>query len=137
MLLLIFQGTLVSGNVTFFVLVMDGIAFSVSLGLFLALHHGRFRLARLGLVLIGLALVAALLVVQGARDPNTASFMILIFLAGLLFDMQWKVVLTVLSSLVVAGMVLGETHGLLPRPATSVSMAVWLVCTTCSSGLAP
>ena len=50
MLLLIFLGTLVSGFVTFFVLVMDGIAFSVSLGLLLALHHGWFRLARLGLI---------------------------------------------------------------------------------------
>jgi hypothetical protein len=127
MLVMIFLSVLVMGHATVLNLTVYGIILFVFLGLFSLLHSGRLKLASLGMVGIGWLLVTVVLAAQGTvRAPNTAAYMLFIFLSGLLFDLQGMAFVAILSSLAVAGLILAENNGLLPRPNTSAGASDWL-----------
>ncbi len=72
---------------------------------------------------------AALLNLGSVRNPATASYILLIMIAGILLDRTGFALTIAGSSLAVMGLVWGERQGLLPSPDSVVTITQWITFT--------
>ncbi len=112
------------------VIVVDALAIILCLILFYWSRRGRIRLASFGLMALGfIGITAAIANLGTIRVPSTAMYLLLIITAGLLFDLRGMIVTTAISSLLVGGLMLAETMGLLPAPNYSITITQWITYT--------
>ena len=90
-------------------------------------RKNRLSLAGLWLIGAGFVLLTFNMVGLGTiRTPGTATFLLLVIIAGMLFDARGILFATVISSLLVLGMVIAENAGLLPNPDFTVTITQWV-----------
>ena len=94
------------------------------------LFKGRIGYVGIGQLVAEYAAIIAIIASDGTvRAPATASFILLVIVAGLLFDTPGVVVATLAASLAVAGLVWAQNANILPRPDLTVSVMHWFVFT--------
>ncbi len=127
----VFSGNLLGGRIPTTTLVIDGIMFTVSLWLRRLLFNGKVTLTGITLIIIGFIVLAAGIASLGTiRTPSTAVFLLLVIVAGLLFDLRGLLASILSSSLAVLGLILAENAGILPRPDYTVNITQWITYTT-------
>ncbi len=124
-----------SGKIPVFVIGMDALGFILCLILYYWLRHGRVNLTSISLIALGLIGVTAIIAGLGTiRVPTTAMYLLLIITAGLLFDLRGMIVTAAVSSLLVGGLMMAETMGLLPPPNYSITISQWVTYTAIFGG---
>ena len=82
--------------------------------------------------LLGFGFIATTLAVASVgtvRAPIMGFYLALVIGAGILFELKGAIILGVLGSLATGGLILAETHQLLPRPVYTVGLTQWIVTT--------
>lgn len=94
------------------------------------IHAGRLTLAQAWLLLVVFAAVTAGVASIGTiRAPVTATYLLGVAMAGLIFDRKGIVLSTLACSMAVFGLIGAEKAGLLPRPDYAVGIAQWVTYT--------
>ena len=129
-LILVIFGDLLGGRSPTSTIIID-ILFSVVVLQF----HRWLRDGRISLVGIGLSILE-FLVITGAcinlgtiRTPTTATYLFVVIMAGMLFDIKGIFVSTIASSLAILGLILAENAGMLPQPDYTVTITQWVTYT--------
>ncbi len=92
--------------------------------------QGRLKLASGALLAVGLIVLTAAIARLGTiRVPAAGFYIALVLAAGLFLEFPGLAVMTGLSSLAVAGLIVAENAGLLPRPNYAVTITQWLATT--------
>lgn len=129
--LLIFLGNLAGGKTPPAVTWTNMVSVGICLGLRRWLQTGQVKSVGVVFLALGMTLTTGSIAVLGTiRTPSTALFFLVIVVAGLLFDVTGLLIVTGLSSLAVAGLILAEAAGLLPAPDYSVTITQWSTYTT-------
>ncbi len=128
--LCIMAGNLAGGKVPVAVIGVDIVVFAACLVLRRWAFQGRIGLAGGALLAIGLlAITVGVALLGTVRAPATAMYMLLVIAAGLVFDLGGMLVMIVLSSLAIAGLIVAENAGWLPRPDYAVTITQWVTFT--------
>jgi two-component system, OmpR family, phosphate regulon sensor histidine kinase PhoR len=128
--LFLVAGNLAGGKVPLAVSGVDIVIFAVCLVLRRWTHQGRIGLAGGGLLAVGLAGVTLAIAIMGTtRVPAAGMYMLLVIAAGLLFDLGGLIVMTGLCALAMAGLIVAENAGWLPRPDYAVTFSQWITYT--------
>ncbi|PKN91051.1 MAG: hypothetical protein CVU44_21570 [Chloroflexi bacterium HGW-Chloroflexi-6] len=111
----------------------------IFIGMFLFLRRllfaGRVKLAGNLIVIFAFILMTVSVASAGTiLAPTTALFSLLVIISGFIFNLWGIIIATIISSLVVAGLILAHHAGLLPPPNYTESTFQWLVF-TCTFGL--
>ncbi len=111
----------------------------IFIGIFLFLRHLLFadRVKLVGNLIIISAFILMTVSVTSAGTiliPTTALFSLLVIISGFLFNLWGIITATIISSLVVAGLILAHHAGILPPPNYTESAFQWFVF-TCTFGL--
>ncbi|MCZ7357873.1 MAG: PAS domain-containing protein [Candidatus Methanoperedens sp.] len=123
-------GDLLGGKSSLTSFAAEVLAFAFCLVLRSWMHRGRVRLARIGLITMGLVLITAVVASIGTiRAPTTAMYLLVVITGGLLFDIRGMMITTALCSLLVGGLIGAENAGLLPHPNYSVTITQWVAYT--------
>jgi diguanylate cyclase (GGDEF)-like protein/PAS domain S-box-containing protein len=94
------------------------------------LRRRRIKLAGIWVLASGLVLLTGLIITLGTvRAPATAAYVLLVIIAGMLFDARGTVIATAAASLAVLGLMLAENAGLLARPDFSIKVTQWITYT--------
>lgn len=106
----------------------------VTLVLFLiarrALQKGKVLIAGIGTLTLGFILLIASIASAGTiLSPTVSSLLIVIIIAGILFEINGIVISTIACSLAVLALFLAQNAGLLPRPDYSPKLLHWFVLT--------
>ena len=110
-------GALLGGRTPPAVLITTALAPIVCLVLRVWLQHGWLTWASVGLMAFGSIVIVADIVVLGTvRAPVTSVLVLLVIAAGLLFDLGGIIIMTVICSLMVAGLIGAENAGGCPAP---------------------
>jgi PAS domain S-box-containing protein len=129
-LLLIAGNWLGSGHTPPLVLAIDGGMATLCLILRAWMRRGGVRPAGAGLIaLCFVGLTAGVALMGSVRAPATAAYLLVVILAGLLFDQRGLLVAGALSSLAVGGLIVAENAGWLPRPDYAVGVTQWVTYT--------
>jgi diguanylate cyclase (GGDEF)-like protein/PAS domain S-box-containing protein len=124
------QGGLLGGRsplVVIYLALLNGGAMLLALGL---QWLGHPRTAGIVVVFSGLAAVTAITYHMGTiHVPAPAGFVLLVIVAGLLFDGAGIAAAAVYSSLAVLGLFLAEKAGLLPTPDPTTTITQWVTLT--------
>ena len=95
-----------------------------------ALIRGRIAFVGLGLVSFGFVSIIALIMSVGTvRAPATSVFLLLVIVAGILFELRGIILSTLAASFAVAGLMLAQNAGMLPPPDYSLSFIHWFAYT--------
>ncbi len=121
---------LAGGNVPLAVSGVDIVVFGVCLVLRRWAYQGRVGLASGALLAVALIAITLAVAMMGTiRAPATAVYVFLVIAAGLLFDLGGMIAMTVLCALALAGLIVAENAGLLPRPNYTVTITQWVTYT--------
>jgi PAS domain S-box-containing protein len=116
-------GNAIGGNTPISVIAICIIAFVFSLILYFWTQKGRIKLASLGVMAIGImGTTFAIASIGTIRAPTSAMYILMVIMAGLLFDLGGMIAATLLCSLLIAGFILAQQAGLLPTPDYSVTI---------------
>jgi diguanylate cyclase (GGDEF)-like protein/PAS domain S-box-containing protein len=130
LLLLTLASMLVGGSMPVNVVASSLLALAIMVFLRHWLHRGKVALVGFVLLAVGFSFSTFTLVNIGTiRAPAATVYLLLIVLAGVLFEVRGIVVSTIFSSLLVGGIVLAENAGLLPIPNYSVTITQWITYT--------
>lgn len=94
------------------------------------LFHGKIRLV--GVVLVGLGfffLTASNITLGTVRTPTAAMYLFLVITAGWVFGLNGVLATTLISSLLILGLIVAENAGELPRPDYTVTITQWITYT--------
>jgi signal transduction histidine kinase len=117
-------GALLGGNVPPLALLLLMIWVAACLVFRQWMRRGLVQRASVGLMSIGLLILTAAIAAVGTiRAPIAATYLVLIVMAGLLFDIRGLVVTSATCTMLVAGLAEAEIHGLLRRPDLSVTFS--------------
>jgi PAS domain S-box-containing protein len=123
-------GNLAGNNVPLAVNGIDIGIFIVCLVLRRWAHRGWVKLASGMLLAIGLAGITAAVALMGTiRVPSAGAYIILVIMAGLLFDLGGMLAMAGLCTLTIAGLIIVENMGWLPRPNYTNSITQWITYT--------
>jgi PAS domain S-box-containing protein len=126
----IFIGALLGGRTPTPVLVITVLALIVNLALRAWLRRGRLARASIGLMVLNLSVITADVALLGTvRAPLTSVLVLVVIMAGLLFDLSGMIIMIVLCSLTVAGLIGAENTGWLFPPDLSVTVTQWVTYT--------
>ena len=127
MFLMIIIGHLVGDKLNTIVLAIDGITIGIMLLLRLLLFRGKVYLSGILSIIVGITLLTVGQALLGTiRTPTTAMFMLVIIVAGQLFDRKGFILSTVVSSIAILGLILAENASLLPEPDFAVNITQWI-----------
>jgi diguanylate cyclase (GGDEF)-like protein/PAS domain S-box-containing protein len=94
------------------------------------LYRGNIRLASLCLVIITFVLFSIVIFLRGTtHSPTTAAYILIVVIAGLLFDRRGIWVTTLASSLTIIGFELAENAGWLPPEGDKADISYWVIYT--------
>lgn len=98
-----------------------------ALGLRMLLQRGRVALAAQGVIILGALYATLAIIAQGSiRSPVTATYILTVVAAGLLYDRRRLALATILNSLVLLALIWLENHGMLLHPVdTHVGITQW------------
>ncbi|MBP7689016.1 MAG: PAS domain S-box protein [Thermoflexales bacterium] len=100
------------------------------LGAYFIMRRGYIRAAAVSIIIIGMISVTFAAASLGTiRTPTTAMYLIGVIMAGLLFERRGLIATILFSSLGVAGLIVAENAGWLPRPSYIVTVTQWLMYT--------
>lgn len=124
---LLLLGNLLGGRTPVLILGIDLAVIATTLGVRVILRRGHVAVAA------AISLIASLIVITLSalslgtiRTPTTPLYLVVIIMAGVLFDLAGSFIFTVLSSLAVLGLAVAETSGWLPRPDYTVTITQWI-----------
>jgi PAS domain S-box-containing protein len=124
--LLVFWGDLAGGKTPPAVTWTNIVIVVVCLGLRRWMQTGQVKRVGVVLIALGITLTTGSIAQLGTiRTPSTALFLLVIVVAGLLFNVTGLLIVTGLSSLAVAWLIMAEAAGLLPVPDYSVTVTQW------------
>jgi diguanylate cyclase (GGDEF)-like protein/PAS domain S-box-containing protein len=124
---LILIGNLIGGRTPLSNMVIDLLIIVVALLLRLSLRSGKVLLVSLGMGIAGFILTTAVIASQGSiRTPATATFLFIVVMSGMLYELRGILVSTIASSIAVAGLILAENAGLLPPPDYTNTITQWI-----------
>jgi diguanylate cyclase (GGDEF)-like protein/PAS domain S-box-containing protein len=111
----------------------------IFIGMFLFLRRllfaGRVKLVGNLIVIFAFILMTVSVASEGTiLAPATTLFSLLVIISGFIFNLWGIIIATIISSLVVAGLILAHHAGILPAPNYTESTFQWLVF-TCAFGL--
>jgi diguanylate cyclase (GGDEF)-like protein/PAS domain S-box-containing protein len=100
------------------------------------LFQGRVKLVGYFIMISSFFLMTFSIASEGTiLAPITALFSILVIISGFIFNFRGIIVATIISSLIVAGLILAHQAGVLPPPIYAESIFQWFVF-TCTFGMA-
>ena len=109
------------------VLVLDGAGLVIIWLLRAWLFRSRVAHAGIGLLALSYAAITTLIAVQGGVDsPPTATYVLVMIIAVVLFDQRGLLGATLACSLAILGLILAEDAGLLPPHSSNVTLAYWI-----------
>lgn len=118
---------LVGGHIPAFVIGLDVLFIAVYLIMRQALHRGHVDLAGAGLISAASILITAIVANLGTiRTPTTATYIVLVVAAGLMYDRRGLALTVAVSSLEILGLIAAENAGWLPRPDLTVTITQWV-----------
>jgi PAS domain S-box-containing protein len=128
--LIVIVGDLLGGHTPPAVSAIDGVGLVIGLALRAWLWRGGVRPAGAGIIAFTfIVITAGVALLGGVRAPATATYLLVVILAGLLFDWGGILVAGALSSLAIGGLILAENAGWLPRPDYAVTVTQWVTYT--------
>ncbi|MBT4286517.1 MAG: hypothetical protein HOD92_04210 [Deltaproteobacteria bacterium] len=132
LIIIIVAGDFIGGGKTpKITLLVDGIMLLVSLGLLYFLSKGKVSLAGTGLVIFGIILISAAIYTLGTiRAPSTSAYLLIIIIAGMLFDIKGLIYSVTVISLILFGLFWAESNGLLRQPNFGVTITQWITYTS-------
>jgi diguanylate cyclase (GGDEF)-like protein/PAS domain S-box-containing protein len=107
--------------------------FGITIGFLLRfwLYHGKIDAVGAILLILGFILITAAIITLGTiRTPTTTDYLLLVVIAGVLFELRGIVVSTIVSSLAVLGLIIAENAGILPQPDYTVTITQWVTYTS-------
>jgi PAS domain S-box-containing protein len=120
-------GSLFGGNIPHLYILLNALWVVANLILCWQLKRGRLLLAGLWFLGLNLVFVTAGIVVLGTvRAPVTATYMVLIMAAGLIFEIRGLLITSILSSLLTGALIVAENQALLPRPDYTLTITQWI-----------
>jgi diguanylate cyclase (GGDEF)-like protein/PAS domain S-box-containing protein len=126
-LILIIVGNFLGGRTPGNATAIDIIVLAAVFILRIQLWRGRIYPVAMGLLCAGFIFVTVVIVTLGTiRTPTTATYLLLVIIAGILFERNGVIIASVASSLAVLGLILAENAGLLPRPDYTVTVTQWI-----------
>jgi len=126
----IFIGNLLGGRTPLPVLGANVLAMALCLLFRSWMCRGQVRLASIGLMTMGFALITVSLASLGTvRAPTAAMYLLLVITGGLLFDLPGMVIITGLCSLAIGGLIGAGNAGWLPRPDYTATITQWVAYT--------
>ena len=132
LIIIIVAGDFIGGGKTpKITLLVDGIMLLVSLGLLYFLSKGKVSLAGTGLVIFGIILISAAIYTLGTiRAPSTSAYLLIIIIAGMLFDIKGLIYSVTVISLILFALFWAESNGLLRQPNFGVTITQWITYTS-------
>jgi PAS domain S-box-containing protein len=129
-LVIVMFGNWLGGRTPAVVVGMDALIVLICLLFYRWTRQGRLGLAGVGLMTLGIVAITLTSASLGTiRTPTTMAFLLLVIVAGLLFERRGFAVMTILSSLAILGLIGAENAGLLPAPDLSVTLTQWVTYT--------
>jgi PAS domain S-box-containing protein len=126
----IIAGNLTGSNVPVAVNAVDIFFIAMCLILRHWAYQGRIKLAGVGLLAVGLVGITTIIAMMGTiRVPAAGVYMLLVIVAGLLFDLGGMIAMTAICALTIAGLIVAENTGQLPIPNYSNSITQWVTYT--------
>jgi len=127
---LIFIGNLIGGETPTATLVLDGIIFLTAILIRYWMFRGNVIHIAMVLVTLAIILVTASIVSLGTiRTPTTAVYLLVIIWAGLLLSIRGLIATTILISVAVYGLIIAESHNVLPPANFTVGITQWVTYT--------
>jgi signal transduction histidine kinase len=118
---------LIGGHIPAFVIGLDVLFIAVYLIMRQALHRGHVDLAGAGLIIAASVVITAVAASLGTiRTPTTATYILLVVAAGLMYDRRGLALTVAVSSLEILGLIVAENAGWLPRPDLTVTITQWV-----------
>ena len=104
---------------------LGGIALTVLMRF--ALFQGKYTLSEAGVIAIGLVMVTFSIAELGTiRVPALTGYLLLVMIAGLLFDKRGVVIITSLASLLTLTLIAAQNAGYLAKPNYAVNPIHWI-----------
>jgi PAS domain S-box-containing protein len=129
-LVIVMVGNWLGGRTPATVIGINAAVVAVCLLFFYWTRQGKVGLVSIGLVTLGIISITLAVASLGTiRTPTTATYLALVIVAGLLFDLRGFIVMTILSSLAILGLIAAENGGALPPPDLSVTITQWITYT--------
>jgi PAS domain S-box-containing protein len=123
-------GNALGGRTPLPVFVANAAAVALCLVLRGWMHRGRVRLASIGLMALGFVLITGSAASLGTiRTPTAAMYLLLVIIAGLLFDLAGMLATTALCALAIGGLIVAGNAGRLPQPDYTVTITQWVAYT--------
>ncbi|MCP4140018.1 MAG: GAF domain-containing protein [Chloroflexi bacterium] len=111
------------------VFIVGGVVLLVLLLLRFLLSKGKIKTTGILFIVLGF-IIGTIAVVSSGTVRTTLLFMLVIVIAGLLFESKGLILSTLSSSIIVLFMVFAENAGLLPSPDYSVNITQWVIYST-------
>lgn len=130
LVLLLIIGNLIGGKTPIEVTATDVVLFVLCLVLRHWTYQGNVTRASVLLMASGLISVTVASANLGTiRTPSTAGYMLVVVIAGLLYDLRGMIIMAGLCSLAVLGLIVAENMRRLPPPDYSVTITQWITYT--------
>jgi diguanylate cyclase (GGDEF)-like protein/PAS domain S-box-containing protein len=126
----LFLSRFVGGKVTTGGGIAIAITFVVSLFMRFWLFRGKVYFVGAGLTVLGIFSITLSLASSGTvRSPILALYLFPVIMGGILYGLNGILAMNIVSSLIVAGLMIAENVGLLPPPDHSVTITQWITYT--------
>jgi len=130
LLLLALLGNFLGGRTTAPTYIVDIFALVVFFLMKRGLNSGRIALVGCWCLVLGYCTITAVVITLGTiRTPTTAMYLLLVVIAGLLFQRRGILISTLACSIAISGLILAENFGILPRPDYTVTISQWITYT--------
>jgi len=124
---LLILGNLWGGHTPVLVTVLDFSVMLIVIGARYVLRRGHVELASIIMLVTGLTIVTLAAANLGTiRTPTTSAYLVIIIIAGAIFDWTGLLVAMGLSALALLGLVVAEMAGGLPTPDYTVTVTQWV-----------
>ncbi len=121
-------GDLLGGNIPLPTFGIGMTLLAGCLGAYFIMRRGYILAAATSIIIVGMISVTFAAASLGTiRTPTTAMYLLGVMMAGLLFERRGLIVTILFSSLGVAGLIVAENAGWLPRPNYDVTVTQWLM----------
>jgi diguanylate cyclase (GGDEF)-like protein/PAS domain S-box-containing protein len=130
LLFLFILGSLLGGQTPLIVLILDFLIIANTLLVRYWLYHDRLKLAAVWLVSTTFVLLTGIIFYRGTiHYPTTATYILVVIIASLLFNRRGIILTTLASSLAIMGLELAENANLLPPSYEIINVTQWIIYT--------
>ena len=126
-LALLLIGNSLGGRIPASVMLLDFSMIAVVTLVHVLLRRGMIAFAGIALTTLGFVFITVVNIRLGTiRTPTAGIYLFLIILTGIIFGNRGILVSAIASSLAIAGLILAENAGILPKPDYAVTVTQWI-----------